>query len=260
MSILYIKLKSVNNDGQFIDYKIHNIFKDINEMLDWFAYGFYINKDYYPMKRVIVDSDYNFRYQDGSSDYTINDRYENFLNAQNLTGFDTKSTLLYSHDIYIDFDFSESYQYLRENVLYDIKEERIMDIRNYAKDIISHINTAKMHTKWQSSYNNSLNSNKHRTHIPGYYYHFRNFRRELIDKTYYIDLDEIPNGINIKLYRQDNRFQKRSRGHKKPNSWKDKKVNKQWQWHKKCSSKSHYIAKSKYCDNSWINFEEEVMQ
>ena len=162
MSILYIKLKLMNNKGQFIDYKIHNIFKDIDEMLDWFAYGFYLNKDYYPIdyikknlnKRVIADSDYNFRYQDGSSDYIINARYEYFLSAQNLTGFDTKNTSLYSHNIkdlynniYVDFDFSESYQYLHENVLYDTNEERIIDIRNYAKAIISHINTAKIHTK-----------------------------------------------------------------------------------------------------------------
>lgn len=95
MSILYLKLKSINSKGQFVDYKIFDVFKDIDEMLDWFAYGF----DNATRKPIIADSENNFRYKDGSVDYNMNKRYEDFVSCHNLTGFDKVSSLLTPYEI-----------------------------------------------------------------------------------------------------------------------------------------------------------------
>ena len=104
-----------------------------------------------PLEPIIADSENNFRYKDGSIDYPMNNRYENFVSRQNLTGFDKVSSLLTPYEtrkLYYDFDepctdFFCKYESLRENVLYDSDNNRIIDIRNYAAQIISHIYSMK---------------------------------------------------------------------------------------------------------------------
>lgn len=265
MSILYLKLKSINSKGQFVDYKIFDIFKDIDEMLDWFAYGF----DNANRKPIIADSENNFRYKDGSVDYPMNVRYENFVSCQNLTGFDKVSSLLTPYEIrklHYDFDepsndFFYKYESLRENVLYDSDNNRIIDIRNYAAQIISHICSMKEYSDWAYCNRRRSISYQNRTHTHGFYgYHWYGERKiESLQKSYYIDPEDIPDGINVVIYRQSNAFQHKSSNHKKSNSWKDNKVRKQWQWHKNVSCKSHYSSRSKYCDDSWIDYEEEAI-
>lgn len=230
---------------------VNEVFKDVNEMLDWFAYGFYVDFGYRTkhvhLKPMIVDSDNTFRYVNGS--IAVNKRYEEMCEYQNLTGNDAKAPSILNilnHEV----------AFYRDRVLYDTVEKRVLDIRNYTTGIISHIHSAKENTDryidaWRKS---RLTNNRNRPHVPGYYNHWCDCRRrELIDKSYYIDPDDIPDDVNVKLCRQDNRYQKRSRGHKKPNSWKDKKIRKQWQYHANVTCKSHYsYDESNYCSNDWI--------
>lgn len=201
-------------------------------MLDWFTYDFNDTT----RKPIIADSENNFRYKDGSIDYPMNNRYENFVSHQNLTGFDKVSSLLTTYEIrklYYDFDepctdFFYKYESLRENVLYDSDNNRIIDIRNYAAQIISHIYSMKRYSDWACGNRRRSIYRQNRTHIHGFYgYHWYGERRiESLQKSYYIDPEDIPDGIKV-IYRQSNAFQHKSSNHKKSNSWKDNKVRKQ---------------------------------
>lgn len=229
MSVWYITILSVSDTGQITNYKIQHIFKDYNEMFDWFAYD-------KSSKNLWTYGTY---------------RYDVLVDNQNLTGLDTKTDAhINSYGLYYT-------QSLRNIMLYDVDKDSIIDIRKYQNEILSHVHTAKRLTVHEQKRRKSRKQG--RTHKKHYGYRNSTAKHGGLRKSMKInralrqnDVGSIYN-IPIKLYRGNagdvywDCYRKNIE-----NNWKEKKVRKQWQYHQDISCKSHYKNLSKYCDDSWI--------
>lgn len=219
MSIWYIRILSVSNTGQITNYKIRNIFKDYDEMFNWFAYD-------KSSKNIYTNGTY---------------RYDTIVANQNLTGLDKYLSTYVNYYIF----------HLRNTMLYDVSNNIIIDIRKYKTEIISHIHTAQQFTNYEISHKKK--PKHYRTHIS--YYGYRT-KHSCLDKSARVNRTlsqkDIENEYNIpiKLYR-GNKDVLRNYRKKVENNWKQKKVRKQWQYHQDISCKSHYKNLSNYCDDSW---------
>lgn len=218
MSIWYITILSVSGVGQVTDYRIYKIFKNIDEMLNWFAY------DYNSSKSCVEHSTY---------------RYNTLMHNQNLTGLDTKTVSRIT-----PYGISYS-QILRDSMLYDVDNNSVIDIRKFQNEIKSHMYKAQRLTDYDIKH--KKNPRQQRTHKKHYGYRNSQSKHGGLIKSARINRilsqDDVENiyGVSIKLCRGNSgefcfdRYRKNIE-----NNWKEKKVRKQWQYHKNVSCKYHY--------------------
>ena len=232
MSIWYIKILSVSDKGQITNYMIQERFQDFDELLDWFAYDYKQSNERYVY---------------------LTYRYQIVVENQNLTGLDTKIHTEVSS--YFPYNVCVTLQ-LRNIMIYDVTHNKIIDIRKYRQEILSHVPTAKYMTEYYKSHRKSRSKRQYRTHKKHYGYRSSYSNRPSLEKVEKInrtlsrqDFDD-DYSVNIKFYRGNSGIY-HDYIRTIENNWKQKKIRKQWQYHKSVSCKSHYQYRSKYCDDSW---------
>lgn len=212
MSILYLRIKAIDNNGIITDYNIKDKFKDLTEMARWFAHS------------------YNDKYE---SDY------EELIAYQCLC----------KHDCYLSesfrFEGIRFEWYHRYLVLYDEQYDRFLDIRDYRSLIEKQITNSLTYTEYTLSLINErrkrIKNNQGRTHSKYHVgKHTKMFKWRIRGKItlnpYYDDeLNQfdiccsLPFNIRSKLRERADRFE--SRYYKVENNWKNKKCRHQWQFH-----------------------------